>query len=146
MTPFALYGSLALSAFLSATLLPGTSEGLFAYYIATESGSPMGLLLAAVIGNVAGSMLNWVLGRFLARFRGRKWFPVSEKRYDQAQRGFARYGQWTLLFAWLPVIGDPLTIVAGALRVPPLNFLFWVTLGKLGRYLLVLQAAQLLAG
>ena len=117
MTAAAAYASLFFSAFLSATLLPGTSEAAFAYYLSEGFGTAAGLLLAAVIGNVGGSFVNWVLGRFFESFKDRKWFPVTQKRYDQAERWFARYGKWSLLLAWLPIIGDPLTIVAGALGV-----------------------------
>ena len=137
MAEIAVYGGLFLSAFLAATLLPGSSEALLTGLLIAERGAPLGLLLAATSGNALGSLVNWVCGRFLAAFRDRAWFPVSPRRYDQAQGWFERYGIWSLLFAWVPVVGDPLTVIAGALRVGLLPFLLLVTLGKLARYLLV---------
>lgn len=109
--------------------------------MATETGAPGLLLTAATIGNVLGSVVNWGLGRFLFLYRDRKWFPVSEQRYAQAVRWYERFGVWSLLFAWLPVIGDPLTIVAGALRTRFSLFLVLVSIGKFGRYLVVLSVA-----
>jgi membrane protein YqaA with SNARE-associated domain len=135
------YWSLFASAFLSATLLPGSSEALLAGYVATGQGTPLWLLTAATTGNVAGSVVNWALGRFFIHYRDRSWFPVSERRYRQASRWYERFGLWTLLFAWLPVVGDPLTILAGAFRVRFLPFLLLVTIGKFGRYLFIVGVA-----
>ncbi len=145
MADFAVYGGLFLSAFLSATLLPGSSEALLTGLVVAGQGAPWLLLTAAVTGNVLGSLVNWVCGRFLAAFRDRKWFPVSPRRYEQAAGWFERYGVWSLLFAWAPVVGDPLTVIAGALRVGFLPFLLLVTVGKVVRYLFVLWVALSLA-
>ncbi|MBB4002203.1 YqaA family protein [Aurantimonas endophytica] len=129
-----LYGGLVLASFLAATLLPGSSEALLSGLLAQGYGEPTLLVAAASFGNVTGSLANWLCGRFLARFMGRRWFPVSEKAYGQAASWFERYGLWTLLFAWVPIIGDPLTVVAGALRTPLVPFLALVTVGKVLRY------------
>ncbi len=145
MADFAVYGGLFLSAFLSATLLPGSSEALLTGLVVAGQGAPWLLLTAAVTGNVLGSLVNWVCGRFLAAFRDRTWFPVSPRRYAQAAGWFERYGVWSLLFAWAPVVGDPLTVIAGALRVGFLPFLLLVTVGKVVRYLFVLWVALSLA-
>ncbi len=145
MADFALYGGLFLSAFLSATLLPGSSEALLTGLVVSGQGAPWLLLTAAVMGNVLGSLVNWICGRFLAAFRDRKWFPVSPRRYAQAAGWFERYGVWSLLFAWAPVVGDPLTVIAGAFRVGFLPFLLLVTIGKLVRYLFILWVALSLA-
>ena len=72
--------------------------------------------VAATLGNVLGAVVNFVLGRFLIRFEGRRWFPVSAASRQKAEALFARYGRPVLLLSWLPVIGDPLTLVAGLLR------------------------------
>ncbi len=145
MADFAVYGGLFLSAFLSATLLPGSSEALLTGLVVSGRGAPWLLLAAAVMGNVLGSLVNWICGRFLAAFRDRKWFPVSPRRYAQAAGWFERYGVWSLLFAWAPVVGDPLTVIAGAFRVGFLPFLLLVTIGKLVRYLFILWVASSLA-
>ena len=146
MSDPAVYFTLLVSAFSAATLLPGSSEALLATFVATSRGSPGALLAAATVGNVAGSLVNWCLGRFLIRYRDRRWFPVSERRYYQAVTWYERFGVWSLLFAWLPIIGDPLTVIAGALRVRLLPVVVLVSIGKLGRYLVVLAAALSASG
>ena len=83
---------------------------------------------------VAGAIVNWLLGRGVARFRDRRWFPLSDAQYARAEATFNRYGLWSLLFSWVPIIGDPLTLIAGALRVRFWPFLALVTLGKAARY------------
>jgi membrane protein YqaA with SNARE-associated domain len=106
--------------------------------IANGAGDPAALFAVATIGNTLGSVVNWLIGRGIAQFRERRWFPVSRERYEQASRLFARYGLWSLLFAWLPFVGDPLTIVAGTLRVPLGWFVLLVGIGKAARYAMVI--------
>ncbi|MBL8644684.1 MAG: DedA family protein [Rhodospirillaceae bacterium] len=141
MTDLALYAGLFFSAFLAATLIPGSSEVLLASLLGAGRGEPWVLLAVATLGNVMGSIVNWVCGRFLAHFKDKRWFPVSPQRYDQAAAWYGRYGLWSLLLAWAPIIGDPLTVVAGALRTPLLPFTLLVTVGKLARYLFVYALA-----
>ena len=141
MSDLTIYFSLFLSAFSAATLLPGSSEALLMTFVATERGTPKLLLAAATIGNVAGSVVNWGLGRFFILYRDRKWFPISEQRYSQAVRWYERFGLWSLLFAWLPVIGDPLTVIAGTLRTRFIVFLLLVSIGKFARYLFVVAVS-----
>lgn len=99
------------------------------------------LLLVASLANTAGSCVNWYLGRFAARFRDRRWFPVSEPALERAQRWYARFGWPSLLLSWVPIIGDPLTVVAGVLRVPIVVFVPLVALAKTGRYAALLWLA-----
>ncbi|HEX2017742.1 MAG TPA: YqaA family protein [Aurantimonas sp.] len=129
-----IYGGLMLASFLGATLLPGSSEALLSGLLIKGYGEPVLLVAAASFGNVTGSLANWLCGRFLARFMGRRWFPVSKAGYGRAAAWFERYGIWTLLFAWVPIIGDPLTVVAGALRTPLPAFVVLVAVGKILRY------------
>jgi membrane protein YqaA with SNARE-associated domain len=138
MTDSAAYGGLFASAFLAATLLPGSSEAVLAGLLAAGRGDPGLLLAVATVGNVLGSVVNWLCGRFLAAFRDRRWFPISPRRYDQAVGWYARWGRWSLLLAWLPVVGDPLTVAAGALKAPLGTFVVLVAIGKLARYAAVL--------
>ncbi|MCB2009614.1 MAG: DedA family protein [Geminicoccaceae bacterium] len=98
------------------------------------------LLVAASTGNTLGSASNWLLGRFLLHFRDRRWFPASPAALERAGATFRHYGLWSLLLAWLPVIGDPLTIVAGMLRTPFLPFVVLVAIGKTARYATILWA------
>jgi membrane protein YqaA with SNARE-associated domain len=131
------YFSLFTIAFLAATLLPLQSEAVLVGLLLAGDYSTVGLLAAAITGNVLGSWVNWCLGRGIERFRERRWFPVSPKQMAQAQQWYQRYGSWTLLLSWLPVVGDPLTLVAGVMREPLWRFLLLVTVAKAGRYLVL---------
>ena len=131
---------LFLSAFLSATLLPGSSEAALIALLALGKHDPALLVAVATLGNVLGSVVNWALGRWLAHFSGRRWFPIDERAYARAAGWYNRFGVWSLLLAWVPVIGDPLTAVAGALRVPFLRFVALVTFGKAARYVFIALA------
>ena len=136
----ALYGALFLSAFLAATVLPVSSEAVLAGLIVSGRGDPWLLLVVATIGNTLGSVVNWVLGRGIDGLHNRRWFPVATDRYEQACRTFRRFGEWTLLFAWLPVVGDALTLAAGAARVNLGVFVALVATGKAARYVVIVAA------
>jgi membrane protein YqaA with SNARE-associated domain len=112
-------------------------------YALLQGDSPAGpLLLAATVGNTLGSAVNWGLGRYLLHFRERPWFYFTTEQIDKAQHWFQRYGVWSLLFAWLPLGGDVLTLVAGVMRVRLWLFLVLVGLGKSLRYLTVMALAR----
>lgn len=134
MSELAAAAGLFASAFTSATLLPGSSEAALLALLAGGLGEPWTLAAVATAGNVLGSLLTWWLGRFMGGFRDRWWFPVSPAAYARGAAWFARYGVWSLLLSWVPVIGDPLTAAAGALGVGLRPFLLLVTLGKAARY------------
>jgi membrane protein YqaA with SNARE-associated domain len=142
MTDFAAYLGLFGSAFLAATVLPAQSETVLVGLLVADRFSIALLLLVASIGNVLGSVLNWVLGRGIERFRGRRWFPASDAALERATRWYSRYGRWSLLLSWLPIGGDALTVVAGVLREPLWSFVAIVAIAKTGRYL-ALAAATL---
>ena len=130
------------SAFLSATLLPGSSEAVLIGLLASGTGQPALLVTAASLGNIAGAVVNWGMGRYFLLFRNRAWFPVKDATNARAQAWFARYGVWSLLLSWVPIVGDPLTLVAGIMRVPIGRFLVFVALGKVLRYALIVLAWQ----
>ncbi|MGV8988333.1 MAG: YqaA family protein [Cypionkella sp.] len=136
------YGLLFLSAFLSATLLPGSSEAVLMGLLASAKGKPVALIAAASLGNIAGAVVNWIMGRYLLHFKDRSWFPLKDSTNARAQAWFARYGMWSLLFSWVPVVGDPLTLVAGIMQAPIGRFLMFVTIGKVARYALIVMAWQ----
>ncbi len=140
MSDLAAHAGLFASALASATLLPGTSEAVLLGLLATDSGETVPLVATATAGNVLGSSINWVLGRFMSNFRDRRWFPVGPEKYDRAVSWFGKYGFWTLAFAWVPFVGDALTVVAGAMRIDFRLFFFLVTLGKAARYAFVAGA------
>jgi membrane protein YqaA with SNARE-associated domain len=131
------YAALGVWSFLAATLLPLGSEVALVGQIKAGLGIPAWLIVAATIGNVAGSLFNWWLGLHVRHYETRAWFPIAPAAIDKATTHFARWGTWSLLLAWLPVIGDPLTLVAGILRVPLWLFLPLVTIGKAARYLVI---------
>lgn len=137
MLDFSVYLGLFLAAFGAASLLPLQSEAVLVGLL-LGGGQPVAVLLAvASVGNVLGSVLNAALGRGLERFRERRWFPVSPARLERAKATYRRYGRWSLLLSWVPVIGDPLTLVAGVMREPWWSFLLLVGLAKTGRYLVL---------
>jgi membrane protein YqaA with SNARE-associated domain len=132
------YLGLFLTAFLAATIVPFSSEALLVG-LQVSGGFPVaGLLVAASLGNTLGAVANWGLGRFFLRWRDRKWFPVKARELARASAWFKRYGIWSLLLAWVPVIGDPITLAAGVLKVRFLPFLLLVAVSKTGRYAVLL--------
>ena len=136
------YLGLFLAAFGAATLLPLQSEAVLVGLLLAK-GQPVAALLAvATAGNVLGALCNWWLGRGLERFRGRRWFPLGEAQLARARAWYRRYGRWSLLLSWLPVVGDPLTLAAGVMREAFWVVLLCVTLAKGLRYA-VLAAATL---
>ncbi len=139
MAALAIYGSLFISAFLAATVLPVSSEVVLAGLLAAGRGDPV------LIGNTLGSVVNWILGRGIETLQSRRWFPITRENYEQASRTFRRFGEWTLLFAWLPVVGDAFTIAAAAARVNLGVFVALVAIGKAARYAVII-AGGLWAG
>ncbi|QRM34647.1 YqaA family protein [Microvirga sp. VF16] len=131
------YGGLFVAAFLSATVLPFQSEVVLFGLLVAEHYQWWLLILVASVGNTLGSAANWLLGRLLARFEDRPWFPVRRETIKRAEAWYHRYGRWSLLLSWLPFIGDPLTIVAGVLREPLPIFIVIVAVAKTARYFAV---------
>ena len=128
-----LYLTVFASAFLAATVVPFASEITLVAALAA-GGAVHWLLAVATLGNTLGALVNWALGRLMERFRVRRWFPVDAKRLERVQAWFRRYGVWSLLLAWAPLVGEPLTVIAGAMRVRIVPFLVLVAAGKAGRY------------
>ncbi|MCH2037414.1 MAG: DedA family protein [Rickettsiales bacterium] len=126
------------SALLAATLFPAQSEAVLVGLHLAGNHSVWSLFLVATVGNVLGSVINWLLGYYLIRFKDRKWFPIKGRMLDKATKFYQKYGVWTLLLAWTPFIGDPLTLVAGIFRTNIWLFLLLVTISKAGRYALLL--------
>jgi membrane protein YqaA with SNARE-associated domain len=136
------YSLLFASAFLAATILPFYSEVVLFAMIRT--GEPAGLLLAvATAGNTLGAVVNWLLGRYLLHFQHRKWFYFKPAQIEKMQAWFQRYGVWSLLLAWMPVGGDPLTLVAGIMRVNLWLFILLVGIGKAVRYVAVIYFSEM---
>ena len=135
------YCGLFFTALLAATLFPLSYEALLAALLYQQY-SPILLWLAATSGNTLGSCINWYLGKACLRWQDKKWFPFKADTLSCAQQQFQRYGAYSLLFTWLPIVGDPLTLVAGVMRIPFTQFLILVALGKAVRYAVVIFIAQ----
>ena len=134
------YAGLALSACIAATLLPMQSEAALVALLTLKPGAVISLVAVASVGNVVGSQINWWLGTQLHRWQHRRWFPATTEQLERAQRWYQRYGRWSLLLSWMPLIGDPLTLVAGVLREPFWRFTLVVSLAKTGRYAVLAYA------
>ena len=132
-----IYLSLFVISFLAATILPFSSELTLAGLMATSSYDNLLLLAVASLGNILGSVVNWILGFYSRNLAKKKWFPFKDEQIKKSSRWFNKFGRWSLLFAWVPIIGDPLTIAAGLLRVKFIEFLILVTIGKVSRYLII---------
>ncbi len=132
-----IYLSLFLISFLAATILPFSSELTLAGLVSTSNYDNLLLLAVASLGNVLGSVVNWILGFYSRNLSTKRWFPFKDKQIKKSSKWFNKFGRWSLLFAWVPIIGDPLTLAAGLLRVKFIEFLILVTIGKVSRYLVI---------
>ena len=131
------YLGLFSAALIAATVLPAQSELILAGLLLAAKQPAWALIAVATLGNVLGATINWGLGRYLARYQNRPWFPITPSALNKATGWYHRYGRWSLLLSWVPIIGDPLTLAAGVLREPLHSFLGIVTLAKLTRYLVL---------
>lgn len=141
----AAYGGLFLLAFVAATLIPAQSEAALVALILAGDQPVAALVAVASLGNILGSVANWAAGYWLIAHADRRWFPVSAAGLEKARRWYHRWGVWSLLLSWVPIIGDPLTVAAGVMREPFWRFLPLVTLAKAGRYLVLTGATLNLA-
>ena len=132
-----IYLSLFSISFLAATILPLSSELTLAGLIATSNYNSLLLLIVASFGNVLGSVVNWILGFYSRNLTTKKWFPFKDRQIESSSKWFDKFGKWSLLFTWVPIIGDPLTLAAGLLRVKFIEFLILVSIGKVSRYFLI---------
>ena len=132
-----IYLSLFIISFLAATILPFSSELTLAGLMATASYDNLLLLIIASLGNVLGSVVNWILGFYSRNLSTKRWFPFKDEQIEKSSKWFNKFGRWSLLFAWVPIIGDPLTLAAGLLRIRFIEFLVLVTIGKVSRYIIV---------
>ncbi len=130
------------AALLSATLVPGGSETMLVYFL--QQGYPkILLLLLSTVGNASGAVLNYFLGVWGGKWLTHRWLGFKKKTLVQARGFFDKWGGYAIFLSFLPVIGDPITAVAGMLRYSFAKFLFIMTAGKLLRYALVIQGFDL---
>ncbi len=127
---------LFLSAFISSTLFPGGSEAVLAYLVSDAKHSLFLLVAVATLGNTLGAMTSWGIGRLISiRYSTEKLSKASQQK---AVARLQQYGSPVLLLSWLPIIGDPLCVAAGWLRIHWLQSLLFITVGKLLRYIVVI--------
>ena len=120
-----------------ATIIPFGSEVYFGTLLSLGKYNSLLLLVSASIGNVLGSVFNWVCGYYVNYFIKKPWFPIPENKIQKGTEIFNKYGKWSLLLSWVPFIGDPITFVAGTLRYSLIPFVILVSIGKVGRYLVI---------
>lgn len=130
-----IYLTLFISALISATLFPLGSEALLIYDI-KEGYNLYLLLFFATLGNVLGSVVNFYLGLKGEDYCEKKGY-LKEKSIKKYKSFFDKFGGFALLLSWVPLIGDPITFIAGILKYDFKMFLFFVTIAKFGRYLIL---------
>ena len=128
---------LFISAFGAATLLPLQSEAVLLGTFVQGKYAALTLIAIASLGNILGSCVNWWLGLKIERYKNKTWFPVSEAKMLHAQGIYQKYGYWSLLLSWTPIIGDPITLIAGLLKENFWRFLLLVSVAKTGRYVFI---------
>lgn len=131
------YFLLFASAFGAATLLPLQSEAVLLSLFVEGSQPVFWLIVVVSLGNILGSCVNWYLGLKIEQYKNKKWFPISETKMLQAQKIYKKYGFWSLLLSWVPIIGDPITLIAGLLKENFVRFLLVVSIAKIGRYFFI---------
>ena len=137
MNEIEVFITLFISSFISSTILPGHSEITLTTFIFLNKYNIINLIFIASLGNILGSILNWYLGFHFVKFKEKKWFPINKRQLEKASLWFSNYGKWSLFLSWVPFLGDPLTVVAGVLRVPIITFLIIVSISKILRYVIV---------
>jgi membrane protein YqaA with SNARE-associated domain len=130
------YLALFLLSFLASTLVPLGSEWLLAVLL-LNGFDPFMVVPVATVGNSCGALTTYAIGLWGGPFLVQRFLRVSHKSQRRAERYFERYGSWTLLFSWVPILGDPLCLVGGILRTGFWRFLLLIAVGKFFRYLLV---------
>ncbi|MDH5717987.1 MAG: DedA family protein [Spirochaetia bacterium] len=133
--------SLFTLSFLSATLLPGGSEA-YVFYLIKNDAYFLQTIFIATIGNTLGGFTNYVIGRWGKQLLYSKWFGFDRRKLRKARFFFHKRGQFALFFAFLPIIGDPITAVAGVLEYSISKFFFWVFLGKMFRYTVIVYLSS----
>lgn len=130
------YPALFLLSFLASTVLPLGSEWLLAALI-VQGHSPVLSIAVATAGNTLGACTTYAIGLYGGPFLIGRVLRISDASRQKAERFYARYGSWSLLLSWVPVLGDPLCLVGGMLRVHLGRFSLLVLSGKLARYVVV---------
>ena len=130
------YIGLFIISLAAATIIPLSSEALLLAMVVSDKYNILFLIIVATSGNSIGAIINWLIGGWCLGFQSHKYFPIKKKHLENAITQFNKWGKISLLFTWLPIIGDPITFAAGALRVPFIPFIILTIIGKLFRYII----------
>lgn len=122
--------------FLASTLIPLGSEWLLVTLLLKKH-DPVIAVSVASVGNYLGACTSYFIGLYGGTWLTRKVLRIDEKGEKRAERFYDRYGCWSLLFSWLPVVGDPLCLMGGLLKIGFTRFSLLVFSGKLARYVFV---------
>ncbi len=136
------YVGLFIISFLAASLLPLSSE-LFVLAMLPLGYNVWWVGIVATTGNFLGALLNYYVGMKGADFALSRYFKIKDSTRKKAEQFYERWGQGSLFFPWVRVIGDPLTAVSGAMHMDLRRFTFWVVLGKTLRYVVLIGIARL---
>ena len=128
--------ALFVTSFLAATILPLGSEWLLVALV-VQGADVEAAVAAATLGNYLGACTTFAIGFWGADVIRRKVMRIDDRMVEKARGVYRKYGAWSLLFSWLPIIGDPLCLIGGALRMQFLPFSILVISGKLARYMFV---------
>ena len=130
------YPALLAVSFLASTILPLGSEWLLVALL-IQKHDPLLTVLTATVGNYLGACTSYVIGLYGGDFLIKKLLRIGDAERSRAEHFFAKYGSWSLLLSWLPVIGDPLCLAGGLLKIPFTRFSILVATGKALRYFAV---------
>ncbi len=130
------YPALFLLSFLAATVLPLGSEWMLVLMI-VKGFSPTYCVLIATAGNYFGACTTYLIGWWGSEYVPRRILRMNDRQVERAKGHYEKYGSWSLLFSWVPIIGDPLCLVAGIFRVHFVRFSVLVFSGKFARYALL---------
>ena len=133
-----IYISLFIFCLTLGTFFPFASETYLITLLLSEKYNVVLLLLLASVGNILGSVISWLFGYFVNYFINKPWFPINKYLLQKANSIFDKYGKWSLLLSWVPFIGDPIAFVAGSLRYKFILFIIFISIGKFGRYLIII--------
>ena len=133
--------TLFFSAFISSTLLPGGSELLLIYYLNTNPENVWSYFIAVTAGNSLGAMLTYLMGYYF--YWGRE---KAQNKHQKAISFCQRYGVYSLLLSWLPIVGDALPLIAGWLKLSMTKSIVFITTGKALRYLLIIISTLYFTG
>jgi len=130
------YSGLFVLSFLASTLLPIGSEWLLVLML-LKGNDPFSTVSVATVGNYLGSCTTWAIGIWGGPLLVRRILRIDPATEEAAVRFYRRYGVWSLLLSWMPIIGDPICLAGGILKVDFTRFSLLVFTGKLVRYAVV---------